>query len=294
MNTVASITDPEILELLADDKRLLAFADFIVSVAQGADSASQPAQRGRRRPPLVRLQKIAPWSRFRAARPFSRRFVVATAVAVGFLAVLVPIALAFRSQIVDLISGEPAPPSVAETFSAWNRLAKGGEVEGHPFGPFNQAIADKAVGVLRLRTPDGPISLYAAPKIGGGKCFMLRIEVNAAPPDPGFRTIGTCDGSQGPRSDYSNPDAIVPWAASFGEMPDAAFVLVRVFDAAGVEVRFSDGSTMPLQIVDGFALAAIPPNSIPPGTRPPVTVIATNADGRVIATDPLKHMSSVG
>jgi hypothetical protein len=290
MSTASSITDPEVLELLADDPLLLAVADVIVASHSSASGPRLPqgvlgpVRPGRRR------------SRMGAnrGRALSRRTAATIAAAVVFLGVLVPIALALRSQIVDLISGEPAPPSVAETFSAWNRLAKGGEVDGHPFGPFNQAIAAKAVGVLRLRTPDGPVALYAAPKVGGGKCFMLRINVNDAPPDPGFRTIGTCDDSQGPRSDYSNPDAIVPWAASFGEMPDASFVLVRVFDAAGVEVKFNDGSTMPLQIVDGFALAAIPPDSIPPGPRPPVTVIAKDASGRVIATDPVLHMSSVG
>jgi len=118
---------------------------------------------------------------------------------------------------------------------------------------------------------------------------MLRINVKGPP-----EAIGRCDDSQGPRSDYSNPDAIVPWAVSFAEMRDAAFVLVRVFNAASVEVKFSDNSTMPLQIVDGFALGAIPPDSIPPNGRPPVTVIAKNSSGNVVATDPLLHMSGVG
>lgn len=289
MSTASLIADPEVLEFLADDSGLLAVADLIVAT-QISQGDRQHLQTVHQRPRLAWRRPSRRGSPSGGNPIFSHRGALATAVLVVFLAVLVPIAFALRSQIVDLISGEPAPPSVAETFRSWSWATDGSRLTGHPFAPYSQAVADKAVGVLRLHGPDGPVDLYAAPLVGGGKCFMLRITVKENPPEG----IGRCDDSQGPRSDYSNPDAIVPWAVSFGQMPDAAFVLVRVFDAASVEVKFTDGSTMPLRIVDGFAVAAIPPDSIPPGSRPPVMVIARDSSGKVIASDPLRYMSGVG
>jgi hypothetical protein len=76
-------------------------------------------------------------------------------------------------------------------------------------------------------------------------------------------------------------------------MPDVAFVVVRVFRASNVEVRFSDGSTLQLRIVDGFGIAAVPPHSVPPGNNQPITVVARDSKGTVIATDPLLYSKSV-
>jgi hypothetical protein len=240
----------------------------------------------RRRRPSVRAFYSGPH------RALSHRAGVMTVVAIAFLGVLVPVALAFRSQIIDVITGKPAPLSVAQSFSAWNRVLKGkAEVPGKPFADVMQAVTDQAVGVLSLQTPRGPLNLWAAPEVGGGKCFMLQINVARETSDNGFNAIGSCD-SQMPRLGYSNPKAILPWPVSFGEIPDVSFVMVRVFDAASVDVKFSDGSTTPLRIVDSFALAAIPADSIPPGARPAVTVIAKDKSGNVIASDPLRYESS--
>jgi hypothetical protein len=155
-----------------------------------------------------------------------------------------------------------------------------------------QAVADQAAGVFSLQTPDGRVDLWAAPEVGGGKCFVLAINDGPADPPSDFRAIGSCD-SQLPRFLYSNPGVAVPWPVSFGEMPDVALVLVRVFRAAQVEIQLSEGKTMPLRIVDGFGLAAIPPNLIPPGNRQPITVVARDDAGKIIANDPLLYSRSV-
>jgi hypothetical protein len=213
--------------------------------------------------------------------------------AIALVAVIVaPVAMAFGGQIVDFITGKPAPTSVVGSLAAWNRtLSRSVPLPNGAFAPGMQAVADQASGVLSLQTPDGIVDLWAAPEVGGGKCFVVAIN-DATNQASSYRAIGSCD-SQLPRYLYSKPEVMVPWPVSFADMPDVAFVVVRVFRASNVEVRFSDGSTLQLRIVDGFGIAAVPPHSVPPGNNQPITVVARDSIGTVIATDPLLYSKSV-
>lgn len=297
-----SNVDPEVLEVLEDDPALVELACAILAEAPRfptslteTSSWRRPETRlGRRRlssslhRPRQRAVDSRPHSRIRSTR-------LSATFALFLLAVIVaPIAMAFKGQIVDLITGKPAPQTVVDSLSAWNRmLSQSVPLPNGGFGRGMQAVADQAAGVVSLQTPDGPVNLWAAPEVGGGKCFVVAINDTPDQNASNFRAIGSCD-SQLPRYLYSNPNVMIPWPVSFGAITDASFVVVRVFRAPQVEVRFRDGSTLPLRIVDGFSLVAVPPNSIPPGGQKPITVVARDANGTIIATDPLLYSRSVG
>jgi hypothetical protein len=214
-------------------------------------------------------------------------------IATALVALVVPAALAFGGQIVDFLGGEPVPTTVSQTFSEWNQMfaMQGRQPSLGVFAKTPFALSGPAHGVLELRTPAGPVSLWAAPEGDGGNCFMLQAHV---PPqsasDQGIRAAGTCD-SQLPHDLYAHPDIVLPWAVAFRSLdPNVVFVVVRVYSAPSVEIRFTDGSTQELQIVDGFALAAVPAGEVSRDSA--ALVIAKDVDGTTLAEDQLQYAAS--
>jgi len=288
--TATGLNDPEVVDLLREDAALLAIADA-VAVTQSSPSLAWP-YRSPGAQPHAHEQSSVPTSSggpgagrswFGLPRLRSTFTLAAAAVAV----VLVPTAIAFRSSLLHVIDSEPAPPRVAEAFSAWNKAL----VQLHDFHqsrtnetlpPAPRAATGASHGVVRLDTADGSVTVWAAPEDGGGQCFQLQTNVAVADGGDGFRSVGTCDSTLRIHSPYSNPDAVVPWPVSFAQHGQVVFVLVRVYSAAKVMLKLADGSEPELQIVDGFALAAVP------AQEQPVRVLATDPSGTIIADDPVE------
>ncbi len=75
-------------------------------------------------------------------------------------------------------TASPRRPSIRQDFVKFNAdmqrmaafTAKSGFVRKAP-----QAIASRAHGVLALRTADGPVYLWAAPRRGGGICWLVQL-----------------------------------------------------------------------------------------------------------------------
>jgi hypothetical protein len=209
---------------------------------------------------------------------------------VAGLAILVPTAFALNDQVLELITGESPPSSVSGTFTEWNRMSSESAKASPGFDNLPQAVTERAHGVARPRTPGGFFDLWSAPEKAGGECFMVVSHPADASADS--TSFGSCD-SQLLRYLYSRPDVMVPWPVSFRNIPDVTVILVRVFNADTVELRL-DGSSEPLRVVDGYVLAAVPADRIPPGQNTPVTLVAKDASGATIATDELRFASGIG
>jgi hypothetical protein len=272
MSANSFISDPEITALFASDPELLALADAVV-----ATQAHQKREslRPLRLPPSLR-----------------GRLVLAACVLLA--AVVVPTALAFRGQIVDLIEG-PAPPSVIRNFTEANRAAAQHALQDQQqrgvSAPVHPIEVAQTHGVVALDTIDGRVDLWAAPEQGGGQCWNLQIKIQAAAPDPGYRSAGSCDSNV----DYANakaypnfPNPIVTWPVTFTERPNVWLVLVRVYNAASIQLQHSDGTEDTLPVIDGFALAALP------NTEKTATIVAKDASGATIASTLVDPSHSVG
>jgi hypothetical protein len=180
----------------------------------------------------------------RRARRTRRRYAVATVVAVAL--VVVPTAVALGGRIAGWFEGKPAPASVRQDFVKFNAdmqrmsayTAKEGFVRKAP-----QAIASRAHGVLALRTAGGPVYLWAAPRRGGGMCWLLQI---------GSLTNATCDQTW-------PPGRRLTFSTLGGHAFSEQFVYGRALAAATtVIVELSDGETAKLPVVEGLFVGAFP------------------------------------
>ena len=197
----------------------------------------------------------------RRARRTRRRYAVAAACAA--VLIVVPTAFAFGGRLADWFHGKPAPAGIREDFVKFNAdmqrmaafTAKSGFVRKAP-----QVIASRAHGVLALRTADGPVYLWAAPRRGGGVCWLLQL---------GSLSGASCDETWPPdrRLSFSTMGALT--------YPSEQFVFGRALGgAASVVVNLSDGETTKLPVVEGLFMGAFPKHVHP------LEVTAYDASGK--------------
>jgi hypothetical protein len=203
-----------------------------------------------------------------------RRLVVAVSLAV---LVLVPPAVAFHRQLLDLIEGKPAPTSVVNDFRSWNALRASAAERAIGMRLFagrnSQVDAARARGVAELHTTAGPVSIWEAPQRHGGECWLF---VFGAPAQADRTVTGSCDPALA-----AGPILTVEWIETH-LLPGLRIVHVRARGVAAVELRLADGTTRTMDLVAGHALAALPRDVVP------VAVVAKNSAGRVIETQPIR------
>lgn len=164
--------------------------------------------------------------------------------------VLAPAALAVGTKIVELFEGAPASPSVSDGFQTFNRLAdttgRAGFAKSSP-----HAVVDKAHGVMRVQTSDGPLELWTAPNDQGGRCWFIDFA-----DDP---LVGQAqNGWGGCDSPPDKPESNIAWNNFWWlQHPTIRVVDGRVYvKAATVRLGFADGSDATLPVVNGFFLGA--------------------------------------
>ena len=158
---------------------------------------------------------------------------------------VVPTAVALGGRIAGWFEGKPAPPAVRQDFVQFNAamtmsayLARSGFARKTP-----QAVAARAHGVLALRTADGPVYLWAAPRRGGGSCWLLQL---------GSLTNAACDQTW-PSSERLTFDTFG------GTLISGQFIYGRALGgAARVVVDLSDGERTTLPVAEGLFMGAIP------------------------------------
>jgi hypothetical protein len=214
-------------------------------------------------------------------RRVRRLLIAALVVAVLF----VPPAVAFHRQLFDLIQGDPAPESVQHTFRAWNVLVATARERpsGEGLAWFSRLSAGEAQGVVEFRTAHGGVTVWEAPQRDGGKCWIFVFEPTTATGSSATAPLtGSCD-QESPATETIDR---VQWLKA-DALPDVLIVHARVHREARVELRFADGSTEPMTLAAGHALAAIAADSAP------VALIASDSEGSVMQIAPL-HFPSRG
>lgn len=197
-------------------------------------------------PPVVRADWADVLGRARRTR---RRYALVVAFAAAL--VIVPTAVAFGGRLADWFHGKPAPASIRQNFVEFNAdmqkmaaaAAKSGFVRKAP-----QAIAARAHGVLALRTADGPVYLWSAPRRGGGICWLVQLA--AAKGAGGF---SSCDETWPPdrRLTFGTLGTIV--------YPSEQFIFGRALGGAvSVVVDLSNGEKTKLPVVEGLFMGAYP------------------------------------
>jgi len=208
-------------------------------------------------PPVVRADWADVLGRARRTR---RGYAIVGAFAAAL--VMVPTAVALGGRIAGWFEGRPAPPAVRQDFVQFNAamqrmsayLAKSGFARKTP-----QAIAARAHGVLALRTADGPVYLWAAPRRGGGSCWLLQL---------GSLTNAACDQTW-PSSER------LTFSTFGGTLISGQFIYGQALGAAAsVVVNLSDGETTKLPVVEGLFMGAFPKHVHP------LEVAAYDASGK--------------
>jgi hypothetical protein len=131
----------------------------------------------------------------------------------------------------------------------------------------------KLEGVARYDVSGVNVSLWSAPEVGGGACWLWVLVAQDARP----RQTGSCD-------EATQTGAAVgtrQWIFSTA-LPGILIVDVRVQDVDSVLLQFPDGSTQPMAMFGGHALAVVSLSS-----APPTTVVARDASDSVIQVAPL-------
>jgi hypothetical protein len=216
-------------------------------------------------PPLARADWEDVLGRARRDR---RRLALIVAVLTAL--VIVPTALAFGGRLADWFEGKPAPASIRQDFVGFNAdmqkmavgTAKAGLVRKAP-----QAIAARAHGVLALETADGPVYLWAAPRRGGGICWLTQLVAAKR------LAVLSCDEAW--------PLTRRLTFQTYGTVfyPSEQFIIGRVFGgAASVMVALSDGETTKLPVVEGLFVGAYPKHVHP------LKIAAYNTAGARVAT----------
>ena len=134
-----------------------------------------------------------------------------------------------------LVPRQARPASIRQDFVKFNAdmqrmaafTAKSGFVRKAP-----QAIASRAHGVLALRTADGPVYLWAAPRRGGGICWLVQL---------GSSSNASCDGTW-------PPDRRLTFSfGTLGYPSEEQFIFGRALGGAvSVVVDLSNGETTKL------------------------------------------------
>ena len=186
--------------------------------------------------------------RSRIARPRTHRRPSLAVLFAAAALVLVPTALAFRGQVIDLFQRTP-PAAISTAATTMERTANGAMKAGFA-ARYPIADVSKLHGVMEIQTADGPEDLWVAPNDLGGQCSF----VNFAN-DPVSATVvqGTCDTA-------TTPPASNITFNEFRELPHPTLLTAfgRVYvDAASVKLTRADGSAVTAPVLEGYYLASL-------------------------------------
>lgn len=185
----------------------------------------------------------------RRARRLHRRRIGLASVVVALVAVPSGYALAHAFE------GTPPPASVSNAVSVMNAMTDQANAYAAAQGfaaHEPHAIGSTVHGVVQVQTADGPVDLWAAASDSGGTCYLFDWEADGTTASGVARAGGTCD----ERLPSSGLGVAWEWSA---EHPAYKVVYGRTTLAATtIELRFADGTTTSLPIVEHLFLGVVP------------------------------------
>ena len=186
-------------------------------------------------------------------KPRRRHSALVAALALAVLSVTP--AFGVRDRLLDLIEGTPAPVEVKTHFASSDALRtqlfeSANEAGATLHDRFSPVVASGARGIFALDTADGPIYLWAAPTEDGRQCWLIQAGSDRATGRP--YGLGGCDNE--PHVSDMRPETW--WTA---ERPSVKILHARIYDEAITHVvaELQDGSTVPLHVAAGHALATV-------------------------------------
>lgn len=209
----------------------------------------------------------------------SRRIAIAAAMAVA--GVVLTATLAFGGTLRDLFFGKPAPPPVKHAFAVQNETsllmrrylrAHGGG--GDAWAP--QIDASRAHGVIEVQTADGPLTLWAAPTVAGGReCWFVDFVADLRPGQKTAAGGGSCE-------ERVAPPSKIQWSYGWTRShPTLKELSGRLYvDASSLEVYSPGSAPRRIPVVHRYFLAAFPE-----AVRLPSRLVALDVRGHVVAID---------
>lgn len=210
---------------------------------------------------LVRAEAAVPLRR-------DRRVWYALAAAALLTAILVNPAFGLGGRLLDFFVGEPAPEPVKRELAGLNEVNRGIVIDLlREQGP--GILAEQARGLMQVVSPIGPLPVWAAPTKTDGLCVFL--------------SFGEAVDGRPVGSVYCNrPAQRVDFSPDVGitQMRGQRVMLVAGWakdGIASIELRFSDGSSLPVRMAERFYVAVLP---LEPRLR---LVVARTAAGKEFA-----------
>lgn len=206
---------------------------------------------------LARAETAAPLRR-------DRRVWYALAAAALLTAILVNPAFGLGGRLLDFFAGEPAPEPVKRQLARMNEVNRGIVIDLlRQQGP--GILADQARGLMQVASPVGPLPVWAAPTRAGGLCVFLSFgEV------VGGRPIGSIYCNRPAKRVDLSPDVGITQMRKQRVMLVAGWAKDAI---ASIELRFSDGSSLPVRMAERFYVAVLP-------LEPRLTVVVARTAAR--------------
>lgn len=215
--------------------------------------------------------------RARDRRGRRRIFVLSAIVAVLLIASTA--ALAVGGTLHDLFFGRPAPPLIKKAFVQQNQMSRQmrdwQRLHGEPpVSVLPQIDVARAHGVVTAKTPDGPLTLWAAPAIGGTQeCWFVDFDADQHRGRRSAIGSGSCDQAPAPPSKIQWGYG---WTITHPTLKEFAGRLYA--DATTLVVSAPGSRQRRIPVVHGFFVAAFPR-----AMKTPRRLVALDDDGRVVA-----------
>lgn len=213
----------------------------------------------------------------RDPRGHRRIFVLAAIAAVLLIASTAT--LAVGGTLHDLFFGRPAPPLIKKAFVQQNKMSRQmrdwQRLHGErPASVLPQIDAARAHGVVAVKTPDGPLTLWAAPAIGGTQqCWFVDFDADQHRGRRSAIGSGSCEQAPAPPSKIQWG---YEWTITHPTLKELAGRLY--VDAATLVVSAPGSRPRRIPVIHRFFVAAFPR-----AVKTPRRLVALDNDGRVVA-----------
>jgi hypothetical protein len=196
----------------------------------------------------------------------NRRLWYALAAAAVLLGLLVSPAFGLGQRLVDFFTGSPAPQPVKRELSFGTNISDKRIAELMHQQVESKVRLGEARGLMEASTPVGALRIWGAPTSDGGLCTYMLL----AGASHGWLSCDT-------PSDRGDEMFIGAADARTADNRTVRFVSGQAGEGiASVEVRLSNGSTLPVRIVRPFFFRALQPG------EHPAALIGRNAAGKLV------------